>query len=193
MKQILTATLLLFTILAHGQGLNEELESADIKAALKMLGIEIFKYDFSQQKEDFNLIIHLDELADDSVIISKSYNLGKWDSVAKLKELRIIPKISSDTTSIYWVKISHPNMEFTERFDISPEFRHPHFWHQIQPGEIVYSKKTPLVFYGMSWESEFNGMKIRRFCWGQQIDREMKNETLKKVGHMILISYELVE
>lgn len=193
MKQILTCTLLVITFLANGQKPNEKLESADIQAALNMIGIDIFKYDFSKKTENSGLIVHLDEIANDSIIKSKSYNFGTLDSTAKIKDLRIIPYISSDTASVYWIKIGYSKMELKQRFDIPNEFRNAHYWLQIEPGEIEYNKKIPLVLCGMSWESEINGMKIRRFCWGTKVDREMKNKTLKNVKHMILISYELAE
>ncbi|MCD6201714.1 MAG: hypothetical protein J7K46_07895 [Bacteroidales bacterium] len=45
----------------------------------------------------------------------------------------------------------------------------------------------------MAWPDTLNGVQIRRFCWDDEVDREMKNETLKKVEHMILISYMLVK
>nr|WP_319509623.1 hypothetical protein [uncultured Draconibacterium sp.] len=193
MKQILTCTLLVITFLANGQRPIEKLESGDIQAALNMNGIEIFKYDISKKTENSKLIIHLDEIANDSIIKSKSYNFGKLDSAAKIKDLRIISYISSDTASVYWMKIGYSIMETKIRFDIPNEFRNAHYWLEIEPGEIEYNKKTPLVFCGLSWESEMNGMKFRRFCWGAKVDREMKNKTLKNVKHMILISYELIE
>ena len=45
----------------------------------------------------------------------------------------------------------------------------------------------------MACPDTLNGVQIRRFCWDDEVDREMKNETLKKVEHMILISYMLVK
>jgi hypothetical protein len=37
-----------------------------------MPGLEIFKYDFSSQKHDFNLILYLEEIVKDSIINQKT-------------------------------------------------------------------------------------------------------------------------
>jgi len=192
-KITLIALFVIMPMFISAQSLNRELKSEDISAALKMIGLEVYKYSFDASNIDYNLILHLEEIANDSILNKKSYNLGKWKPEIKTKELKIISNISSDTSETYWLNIVHPNMEFVQPFNISKAFRKAHYWMQIKQGEIVYEQKTPLLFYGMAWEDEFRGMKILRFCWGEDIGRDMKNETLKKVEHKILVSYELVK
>jgi len=193
MKQSLTGILLVFSFLLEAQPPLEKLDTEDIGSAIKMLGVEIFKYDFSKQESQYNLIVHIDEMVDGSITKSRSYKLGSWTSEQTNRELRIFSRIASDTASAYWIKVSHPNMESMERFEVPAEFRKIHFWKQIVPGEIEYDKKIPLLFYGMGWEAELKGRKVLRFCWGEDVMRDLSNQTLKKIRHMLLISYELVK
>ncbi len=193
MKQKLAGLFLLFPLFLGAQPLVEKLDTDDISSAFKMLGIEIFKYDFSKQAPEYNLVIHVEEIVNGSVIQNKRYELGNWGKDQIKKELKIVSKITSDTTSTYWIKLSHPNMETTQRYYVSAEFRKIHFWKQITSGEIDYNQKVPLLFYGMGWEDTLKGRKILRFCWGDDVNRDMNNPTLKKIKHMILISYQLTK
>jgi hypothetical protein len=192
MKHRLAGILLLVPILLGAQPQVEKLDSDDISSAIKMLGLEIFKYDFSKQDLQYSLVIHVDEIVNTTIVKNKSYKLGSWTAEQE-KKIKIISKVTSDTASTYWLKISHPNMETQERFNIPKEFIKIHFWKQITSGEIEYNKKTPLLFYGTGWEAVLNGRKVLRFCWGEEVSRDMSNPTLKKIEHMILISYELVK
>jgi len=192
MKRKMIGILLLFPMLLEAQSLVEKLDSDDLSSAIKMLGIEAFKYDFGKQDIQYSLTVHVDELVDGSITKSKSYQFGNWTTEQLKKELKFFSRRTSDTSSTYWFKFSHPNMETTERFVLPAEFRKiPHSWKQIAPGEIVYDKKVPLLFYGMNWEGLRKGRKVMLFCWGEEITREMDDPILKKVRHMFLISYEL--
>lgn len=193
MRSLLVVTLLLVSTILDAQPPIEKPDTEDVALAIKMLGVDVFKYDFGNQDIQYALVVYIDELVDGSVIKSKSYKLGNWTAENSKRELRIFSKISSDTASVYWIKVSHPNMETMERFEVSPEFRKIHFWKQIVPGEISYNKKVPLLFYGLAWEAELKGRKVLRFCWGEEIARDMNNPTLRKVRHMFLVSYELVK
>ena len=193
MKHKLVGLLILFPLLLKAQPPVDKLDTGDISSAMKMLGVEIFKYDFSKQDLGYKLVIHIEEIIDGAVTQNKRYELGNWGQEQIKKELTVISKITSDTTSTYWLKLSHPNMEIMQRFSITAPFRQIHFWKQITPSEIEYNKKIPLLFYGMGWEDILKGRKVLRFCWGEEVNRDMQNPTLKKIRHMILISYELIK
>jgi len=193
MKKLLIGLILIIPFFASAQSLNKTLEPKDVSTALKMMGLEVFKFDFESVKDGYNLIVHIEEFENDSIIKHKKHQFGSWKPEAKTKELKLFSKISSNTTETYWLSIVHLNGECTDRFDIASQFRKKHYWLPIKQGEIVYEQKMPLLFYGMAWEDELNGIKVLRFCWGEKVDRDMKNETLKKVEHKILISYELVK
>eukprot|EP01029_Cantina_marsupialis_P024551 TRINITY_DN633834_c0_g1_i1.p1 TRINITY_DN633834_c0_g1~~TRINITY_DN633834_c0_g1_i1.p1 ORF type:complete len:174 (+),score=11.02 TRINITY_DN633834_c0_g1_i1:41-523(+) len=157
-----------------------------------MLGLEVFKYNFDSINQDYQLLIHIDEIANDSIIKSKSFKFQNWNADQNNKEIKFISRIASDSTDTYWIKISHPKMVTKVPFNIAKKYRHTHYWQQVKEGPIEYNKKTPLLFYGMAWEFEYKGKKGRRFCWGEEFKRDLSNEVLKKVEHMILISYELI-
>ena len=57
MKQKLAGLFLLFPLFLGAQPLVEKLDTDDISSAIKMLGIEIFKYDFCKQAPEYNLVI----------------------------------------------------------------------------------------------------------------------------------------
>lgn len=192
MRQYLLGVLFLFPAISGAQPPVEKLDSDDLTSAIKMLGVDVFKYDFSKQDPAYSLTVHVDEVVDGSITKSKSYQFGTWTTEQLKKELKFLSRRTSDTSSTYWFKFSHPNMETTERFVLPAEFRKiPHSWKQIAPGEIAYDKKVPLLFYGMNWEGLRKGRKVMLFCWGEEIKREMDDPILKNVRHMFLISYEL--
>ncbi|PKQ67530.1 hypothetical protein BZG01_07275 [Labilibaculum manganireducens] len=191
MKRLILFIATFLPIILNAQKLNKELESSDINEALNMMGVDIFKFDFDSVDLNYNLTLYLEEYIEDSIMIKKSFNMGKWSSDNIQKEIKLISKISSDTTKTFWFKIIHPNRQQTVRFDILPEFRSVHYWKEITADNIAYGKKTPLLFLGMAWEDSYNGMKIRRFCWGEDVKCDLKNETLKKIKHKILLSYQL--
>ncbi|MBI9058460.1 MAG: DUF5041 domain-containing protein [Labilibaculum sp.] len=191
-KYLFIALLTLPSTALNAQTFNDKLEVDDVSDALKMLGLEVFKYNFDSINQDYQLLIHIDEIANDSIITSKSFKFRNWNAEQKNKEIKFISKIASDNADTYWIKIVHPKMVTTVPFNIAEKYRHIHHWQQIKKGPIEYNRKTPLLFYGMAWEDEYNGKKFRRFCWGEEIGRDLSNKTLKKVEHMILISYELI-
>lgn len=193
MKKLLIGLILLIPYFASAQSLNKTLESQDISTALKMMGLEVFKFNFESVKDGYTLIVYIDEFENDSIIKHKKHQFGSWKPDAKVKELKLFSKISSATAETYWLNIVHPNRECTDRFDIASRFRKAHYWMPIKQGEIVYEQKTPLLFYGMAWEYELNGRLVRRFCWGEEVDRDMKNKTLNMLEHKIVISYKLVK
>ena len=73
-----------------------------------MPGLEIFKYDFSSQKHDFNLILYIGRDCERFYNKSKNYIFGKLKTKQEKKELKIISKTSSDTSETYWLNIIHP-------------------------------------------------------------------------------------
>ncbi|KJF42931.1 DUF5041 domain-containing protein [Draconibacterium sediminis] len=181
----------LIPALSFAQKSISELNSKDLRASLKLLGVEVFKYDFSDAEPNCGLTIYIEEYNKDSLLSSHPFNFGLWDKDLGEKEFELIAKVSSDTTQTYWLNLIHPKMQVKDRINVAPEFRNAHYWMEIEEGELEYDKKIPLLFYGQAWEDEIQGMKIRRFCWGQAIGRDMKNENLEKIEHMVLISYEL--
>lgn len=191
MKIIICFFLLIFPNLTKSQELIEDLNTKDLNDAIEMLGIDIFKFNFDSIENDYGLKIYLEEIAKDSVIKQQVKNFGPWDNESKHKRLKIISETKKD--SVVKIKLLHPNMEIMPKFDIKPVYRKAHFWEPIKQNGLNYDEKTPLIFYGMSWEDEYKGKKIRRFCWGEKITRKMDNENLDKIEHMILISYELVK
>ena len=191
MKKILFILTILSPLLGFGQKSITELDSKDLRSSLKLLGVEVFKYDFSDVEPNCGLTIFVDEYNKDSLVSSKPFNFGSWDKVPENKEFELISKVSSDTAQTYWLNLIHPRMQMVTRVDVAPEFRNAHYWMEIEQGKIEYEKKIPLFFYGQSWEAELQGMKIRRFCWGEAVGRDMKNESLENIEHMVLISYEL--
>lgn len=191
LKSFFCSLFLLSFLISNSQDIIRDYNSRDIEAALKLIGIEIFKFDFGASENGFNLIIYLDEIAYDSIISNQTFSFGQWRNDLTEKELKIIPKITNYNDSVYWCNIIHPNAHILLRFDISEEFRRAHHWMIIEQDEIIYDKKTPLLFYGMAWEDYFNDQKIMRFCWGENITRGMDNVSLKNIDHMVLISYEL--
>ncbi len=190
MKSFIIALLALLPAFLQAQTPDPELTPEDLRSALRLTGIQIFKYDFDSVKAGYKMILFLEERVKDSVITRKEYTIREWKN-DEPHTLTILSKVSSPRAETYWINVIHPQMQFLERFDIPEEYRQPHFWKQIKQGAIVYEKKTPLLFYGMAWPDTLNGMQIRRFCWGEEVGREMRNKTLKKVEHMILISYKL--
>ncbi|QGY42915.1 DUF5041 domain-containing protein [Maribellus comscasis] len=180
-----------YSTLLFSQKLVTELNSGDIRSALKLANIEIHKFNFSEADTVHNLTIYLDEIADDSIINHKEYNFGRWSNDLTKRQLKIMSKIDSAKDSVYFITLSHPGMQLSARFDISPEFCKNHAWMDVKQDEILYDKKTPLLFFGMFWEDEFNGQKVYRFCWGEEVTREMNNVSLDQIDHMILVSYEL--
>lgn len=124
-------------------------------------------------------------------MLSKPYAFGKWQADAEQKEFKLISYIESDSFDVYWLNLVHPNMELNSRINIPAEYSNAHYWMKIAPGAVEYDTKVPLLFCGLSWEDEIQGIKIGRFCWGEDIQRAMQNETLDNIEHMILISYEL--
>jgi len=192
MRNIILTLFALLPAFLQAQTFDPELTTEDLKAALKLTGINIFKYDFDSAKAGYKMILFLEEMVKDSVITRKEYTIREWKN-DEPRTLTILSKVPSPRTETYWINVIHPRMQFLERFDIQEKYRQPHYWKEIKQGAIVYEKKTPLLFYSMAWPDTLNGVQIMRFCWGDEVDREMKNETLKKVEHMILISYMLVK
>jgi hypothetical protein len=48
--------------------------------------------------------------------------------------------------------------------------------------------------YGSMWEDELpDGRKIKRFCWGATLKRDMSNEELDNIQDMFVISYKLTK
>jgi len=190
-KALLITLILFFPFIVVSQSLKSELNSTDIRAALKLSGLEIFKFNFDSVKPDYNLIVYIEEISKDSIICKETSRIRPWKSELLKKELSIITKTSSDTSSVYWINLLHPNMRRTIPFNILPKYRETHIWMPIKQNEIVYDQKIPLLFYGMMWKDSYKGQQIRRFCLGGDITRKMENKNLKKVEHMLLISYEL--
>jgi len=188
-KLVIIFSLLIFPHLTKSQERIEDLNTKDINDAIEMLGVDIFKFNFDPIQNDYRLKIYLEEIAKDSVINRKVKNFGQWGNDSKHKRLKIISNTKKDSVATF--KLLHPNMEIMTRFNIKPTYRKAHYWKPIKQNELNYSGKTPLIFYGMSWEDEYNGQKIRRFCWRNEIARKMENDNLDKIEHMILISYEL--
>ena len=176
--------------LTKSQELMKQVNTDDVKNALEMLGVNIFKYDFSHVENDCQLKMYYEEFAGDSVISQKVWNFYNWEKDEQPKTLKIIAS-TANKDGKYEIRTIHPNATRTYTFDIIEKYREPHYWKTIKQEYLVYNKKTPLVFYGMSWEEELRGKKVRRFCWRTEITREMDNKQLEKVEHMILISYQL--
>lgn len=193
MKKLIIFLIILYPLVCIGQEPIKELNSADIRSSLKLLGLEVFKYDFSPVKDDYGLTIYIDQYVNDSLVLSKPYAFGKWEADAEQKEFKLISHIESDTSDVYWLNLVHPNMELNSKVDIPVGYRNAHYWMELAPGDIEYETKVPLLFCGLSWEDEIQGMKIRRFCWGEDVQRDMQNETLDNIEHMILVSYELTK
>ncbi len=190
---IIVLCLYFVSLFASAQKLKKEMGNEDVAAALKMIGIEFFEFDFKEVKENYSLHIYVDEYEKDSILLTKNYNFGQWKSSAEPKTFKLLSKIESDTASMYVFNILCPNMEISIPFKVLPRFRKVHYWQPIKEGTIEYNKKIPLLFLGMAWEAEFQGMKIKRFCWGEEIGRELDNESMDKVVHKFVISYKLIE
>lgn len=187
----ITFVLIISSLLpSKAQELVQNLNFDDVKKAFKLANIELFKFDFDYVDTTKNLIIHVDELYKDSIANHKQFNFGTWNS-SETKQFTVLSKINSDKDSIYFITLSHLRMELSTRFNISPEYRKAHYWMNIEQEKIAYDQKVPLLFYGQAWEDEFNGQKILKFCWGDEVTRKMDNPSIKNIDHMILISYEL--
>jgi len=190
-KLLLIILILPFSFIAKSQNIQKELSQSDIKKALKIKGLEIFKFNFDSVDTDYNLTVHIDEISKDSILKTEVRHFYSWQKDSKKKNLSIITNKNRHSPATSYINFIHPNIESTIRFDFSEKFNREHIWRSIKPGKIVYNKKVPLLFYGMMWEDSYKGQKIYRFCWGEDITRKMDNENLNKVEHMLLISYEL--
>jgi hypothetical protein len=188
---LLILLILSFSFIGKSQNIQKGLSQADIRNALKIKGLEIFKFDFDSIDTDYNLTIHIEEIGNDSVIETKVRNFYSWQKDLAKKNLTIITNKNSNSPSTSYISFIHPNSETSIRFDFSEKFNREHIWKPIKQGKIVYNQKVPLLFYGMMWEDSFLGQKIYRFCWGEDITRKMDNENFNKIEHMLLISYEL--
>ena len=190
-KLVIIFSLLIFPYITKSQERIENINTKELNDAIEMLGVDIFKFSFDSIENDYGLKLYLEEITKDSVITRVVKNFGQWKNGSKHKKLKIISNTKKD--SVAAIKLLHPNMEIMTKFDIKSIYRNAHYWKPIKQNGLNYDEKTPLIFYGMSWEDEYEGKKIRRFCWGDEITRKMDNENLDKIEHMILISYKLVK
>lgn len=176
------------------QNIIQERDLTDYEQALELIGVKEFKFDFKNMCKNGKIKLYIDEIKIDSVLQHKEFvfNLSR---VKNLKEnvLKVFSFTQADTSSFLKIKLIHPSMAVSLPLNMKGSNSEPHIWKCFEIGKLEYDKKVPLLLYGSMWDDEFNGQKIKRFCWGTDLKRDMSNVELKKIPHMIVLGYELVK
>jgi hypothetical protein len=108
--------------------------------------------------------------------------------------MKIIARRDDNKSESFIVKFLFPTMMAQSSIEIHEEYRSEHIWKAFEEGEVVYEEKVPILMYGSMWEDELpDGRKIKRFCWGATLKRDMSNEELDNIQDMFVISYKLTK
>jgi len=192
-KILIVAILITIAPFIKAQKLDNELQLDDVKDALEMAGFNIFKFDFGNIKPGHSLTVYIEEIIQDTVYNSKELRfMPVKEGSGKENIMKIIARRDDYTSESFIIKFFFPTMINQSSVDIHEDYRTVHIWKPFEEGELVYGEKTPILMYGSMWEVEFpNGVKVKKFCWGTTLKRDMSNEELDNIEHMFLISYKL--
>lgn len=194
-KILLVTFLFATTSLITAQKLDNNLQIEDVKDALEMAGFNIFKYDFGNIEPGHLLTVYIEELIHDTVFNSKEFRfMTVKEGSGKENIMKIIARQNDYKSESFIVKFLFPTMMNQSPVEIHEDYRSEHIWKAFEEGEVVYEEKIPILMYGSMWEDELpSGMKIKRFCWGTTLKRDMSNEELDSIEHMFVISYKLTK
>jgi hypothetical protein len=192
---LITASLISIFSLVTAQKLDNELQIEDVKDALEIAGFNIFKYDFGNIEPGFLLKVYIEERIQDTVFNSKEFMfLPVQEGSGKENIMKIIARRDDNISESFIVKFLFPTMMSQSPIEIHEDYRSEHIWIAFEEGEVVYEEKVPILMYGSMWEDELpDGRKIKRFCWGATLKRDMSNEELDNIEHMFVISYILTK
>ncbi len=168
----------------------------DILKALKIKGINIFKIPIYSEKEySFNLIleeyIH-GELVDSSFFFNK-------EQIEMLKKLKASITTSKDTNylriitterydSLYNLNIDYSGVNFPDLTINSSAGKHGSSEFKIFKSPYIIDKgKYPILLLAEPWSHEFEGKKITRYCYNEDI-----NKIKQLINHFFLL-YIIVE
>jgi hypothetical protein len=194
--RILIVTLLIsISTFITAQKRDNDLKIEDVKNALEMAGFNIYKYDFGNIESGHLLTVYIEELIQDTVFNSKEMRfMPVQEGSGKENIMKIIARQDDSESESFIIKFLFPTMMNQSPIEIHEDYRSEHIWMPFEEGEVVYEEKIPILMYGAMWEDELpSGMKIKRFCWGTTLKRDMSNEELDNIEHMFVISYELTK
>ena len=192
--RILTiAFLISISSLLAAQKIDNNLHSEDLKEALELAGLNIYKFDFGNIEPGYLLTVFIEELIHDTVFNSKEFMfMPAQEGSGKENIMRIIARRDDNETESFTIKFLFPTGIAQSPIEIHEDYRSEHIWMAFEEGEAVYEEKVPILMYGTMWEDELpDGTKINRFCWGTTLKRDMSNEELDNIKDMFIISYKL--
>lgn len=195
LRILITAILTSISALLAAQKLDNDLQIEDVKDALEIAGFKIFKYDFGNIEPGYFLTVYIEELIQDTVFNSKEFMfLPVQEGSGKENIMKIIAQRDDNISKSFIVKFLFPTMMAQSRIEIHEDYRTEHIWLAFEEGEVAYEEKVPILLYGSTWEDELpDGRKIKRFCWGATLKRDMSNEELDNIEDMFVISYKLTK
>jgi hypothetical protein len=194
-KALIVFILITLSPFVTAQKLENELQLADIKDALEMTGLHIYKYDFGNIEPGYLLTFYIEEIIKDTVFDSKELRfMPVEEGSGKENIMKIIAKRDDYKSESFIIKFVFPTMMYQSPVKLHEDYRIEHIWKAFEEGDLFYERKTPLLLYGSMWEDELpDGMKVKRFCWDTTLKRDMSNEELENIEHMFVIGYELTK
>ena len=196
MKKSIVLFFAFFTLIGgiKAQTINQKYGKTDISDAFEFLGVNMFKFDFNEVNDGFNIQIIIDEFNSDSLLFQKKllYDPSRIKD-NQLNEVRIFSWHSNADSETIAMLVEHPSMNSRFKLTVPGEYRTDHFWRQFKIGEIKYDEKIPMLLYGMPWEVKYpNGVSIMKFC-PDELKRDLSNEAFNEMSHYYIISYKLIK
>ena len=175
---------------------KQSINQQDIIDALKMSGLEIFKFSLGEFSDKYKFSFVLEELTRDSLIqktvLYEGINIFKYyDNEGKLVEDYIsqIRVISKEEENDCLLSIDLPGTKLDRQFAFVKTYNRQFFrWRRFAETNWTLNKKTPLMAYISSWRDETGYI---RHCGVRQLKERDKstNEFFSKSPSYFILSY----